>query len=253
MDGFWTVNVNAFDTAGKGAGKPDRPVGRVIVIVQGRGFRLAAGACMCPWHASTRINTARAVRAAAGAGQCGRRERSLRGLLPHWFASRSSVLLSVSLFGPSALRPTMASADFWRCLRGLDPRSTAAYRQISPGIAHPLSRLCASDLRRTVPCKYRAFPILAVSPQRVASIRFLFVAPALCLRLPPGPRSPGQPLPCSSHFPLPGVQRTFTSEWVRPAGRTKQTCQAFEPGTPIFPPSTEISRTAASAARSPCR
>src|SRR6185312_5411023 len=121
-----------------------------------------------------------------------------RGLLPHRSASRSPLLLSASLFGPSALLPTMASADFWQCLRGpLDPRSTAAHRQISPGIAHPLSRLCASDLRRTVPCKYRALTILAASPQCVAFIRFLFVAPALCLRLPPDPRSPRQPLPCS--------------------------------------------------------
>src|SRR6185437_2623515 len=116
----------------------------------------------------------------------------LRGLLPHRSASRSSVLLSVSSFGPSALRPTMASADFWRCLRGpLDPRSTAAHRQISPGIAHPLSRLCVSDLRRTVPCKYRALTIWAASPQCVASIRFLFVTPAFCLRLPSDPQSPG--------------------------------------------------------------
>jgi len=34
----------------------------------------------------------------------------LRGLLPHRSASRSSVLLSVSSFGPSVSPPTMASA-----------------------------------------------------------------------------------------------------------------------------------------------
>src|SRR5882762_1661581 len=49
----------------------------------------------------------------------------LRVLLLHRFASRSSVLLSASLFGPSALSPTMASADFCNRIRGpFDPRST---------------------------------------------------------------------------------------------------------------------------------
>ncbi len=69
--------------------------------------------------------------------------------------------------------------------------------QISPGIAHPLSRLCASDLRRRVPYTYRALQISACSPRNAASIRFLFVAPALCLRLPSDAQSPGPPLPCS--------------------------------------------------------
>jgi len=41
--------------------------------------------------------------------------------------------------------------------------------QISPGIAHPPSRLCLSDLRRIVLCKYRALQKLACSPQCVAS------------------------------------------------------------------------------------
>lgn len=38
-----------------------------------------------------------------------------------------------------------------------------------PGIAHPPSRLCLSGLRRSVPCKYRALTILAVSPCCAAS------------------------------------------------------------------------------------
>ena len=41
--------------------------------------------------------------------------------------------------------------------------------QISPGIAHPPSRLCLSDLRRSVPCKFRALMILAISPRYAAS------------------------------------------------------------------------------------
>lgn len=49
----------------------------------------------------------------------------LRVLLLHRFASRSSDLLSASLFGPSVSLPTMASADFCKGIRGpLDPRST---------------------------------------------------------------------------------------------------------------------------------
>ena len=48
-------------------------------------------------------------------------------------------------------------------------RSLTARPQISPGIAHPLSRFCLSDLRSVVPCKYRALTFPAVSPQRVAS------------------------------------------------------------------------------------
>ena len=48
-----------------------------------------------------------------------------RVLLLHRFASRSSVLLSASLFGPSAPLPTMASADFCTRIREpCDPRST---------------------------------------------------------------------------------------------------------------------------------
>lgn len=87
-------------------------------------------------------------------------------LLPLRSASRPSVLLSVSLFGPSAPLPTTASADFCTGLREpLDPRSTAAPVQISPGIAHPLSRLCASDIRHRVPYTYRASHLFACSPR----------------------------------------------------------------------------------------
>ena len=65
--------------------------------------------------------------------------------------------------GPAA---TMASADFWQRIRGpSDPRSTAARHQISPGIAHSLSRLCASDLRHRVPYTYRALHLFACLPR----------------------------------------------------------------------------------------
>ena len=45
--------------------------------------------------------------------------------------------------------------------------------QIAPGIAHLPSRLCLSDLRRCVPCKYWASQILDCSPHNVASYPLL--------------------------------------------------------------------------------
>src|SRR5665647_929237 len=45
--------------------------------------------------------------------------------------------------------------------------------QISPGIAHLPSRLCLSDLRRCVPCKYWALQIMGCSPHNVASYPLL--------------------------------------------------------------------------------
>jgi hypothetical protein len=125
-----------------------------------------------------------------------------RVLLLHRLASRSSVLLSASLFGPSAPSPTMASADFCNLIRTpFDARSLTARLQISPGIAHPPSRLCASDLRHRVPYMYGALHFTACSPHGAASIRFLCVAPALRFRLPSDSRSPGKPLPSANTCP----------------------------------------------------
>ena len=92
----------------------------------------------------------------------------------------------------------MAAADFWRFIpTPRDAGSPEANRQTSPGITHSPSRLCLSDLRHGVPCKYWASQILARSPHHDASIRSLFVRPALCLRLPPDPASRRTPLPFS--------------------------------------------------------
>lgn len=41
--------------------------------------------------------------------------------------------------------------------------------QISPGMTHLPSRLCLSDLRRCVPCKYWALQITDCLPHNVAS------------------------------------------------------------------------------------
>ena len=128
-----------------------------------------------------------------------RRRPPLRVLLLHRFASRSSVLLSASLFGPSAPSPTMASADFWPPI-STTSRSPIAQRQIarSPRVLRTLFHAYA---RRIYGTAFRTRIGLCIFspayPRSDASIRFLFVAPALCLRLPSDPRSPGEPLPCS--------------------------------------------------------
>ena len=51
----------------------------------------------------------------------------------------------------------------------LDAGSTLAPMQISPGMTHPPSRLCLSDIRHGVPCKFPASTIFAALPRRDAS------------------------------------------------------------------------------------
>ena len=74
----------------------------------------------------------------------------------------------------SALRSipaaTTASADFLtRIPTPHDVSSTMAPVRISPGMTHPPSRLYLSDIRHSVPCKFRALTILAASPRCNAS------------------------------------------------------------------------------------
>jgi hypothetical protein len=52
-------------------------------------------------------------------------------------------------------------------------------------------------------------------------MRFLFVRPALCLRLPSDSALRRTPLPSGYQFPLPGLEGISTPKFVRPAGRTK--------------------------------
>jgi hypothetical protein len=51
-------------------------------------------------------------------------------------------------------------------------------------------------------------------------MRFLFVRPAFCLRLPSDSVSRQTPLPSGYQFPLSGLEGTSTPKFVRPAGRT---------------------------------
>ena len=116
------------------------------------------------------------------------------------FVNSHRGLLSYSRVSRSALRSlataTMASADFWRSFpTPLDVSSTQADRQISPGMTHSPSRLCLSDLRRSLPCKNWALHLLACLPRCAASFRFLFVRPAFCLQLPSDSTSRWTPLP----------------------------------------------------------
>ncbi len=64
----------------------------------------------------------------------------------------------------------MASADFLtRFPTPHDVSSTVAPVRISPGMTHLPSRLCLSDLRRSVPYKFWALMISDISPRYAAS------------------------------------------------------------------------------------
>ena len=103
------------------------------------------------------------------------------------------------MFGPSVVAHLL-----WPLLTSARPRpapfdagSSIGHRpEISPGIAHPPSRLCLSDIRPQRSVQVSGFndiwpPYPAASPH----IRFLFVRPALCLQLPSDSQSPATPLP----------------------------------------------------------
>jgi|GEM_PF-1981511 len=87
-------------------------------------------------------------------------------------SSRSDRLLAflhVQPFSPSRhlLRPLLTSSPASRHL-AMSVALQAPMR-ISPGMTHPPSRLCPSDLRHSVPCKNRALAIRAASPRCAAS------------------------------------------------------------------------------------
>src|SRR5208282_3487513 len=82
---------------------------------------------------------------------------------------------------------------------------------------------CLSDLRRSVPCKFRALTILAASPRYTASIRFLFVRPALCLQLPSDSESLRTPFAVQLTLPLAGCVEDFHLQVIRPATPASRT------------------------------
>src|SRR5262245_42728620 len=100
----------------------------------------------------------------------------------------STPVFHVRAFVPFATN--MPSADFWQSFpTPLNVGSTQADRQISPGIAHSPSRLCPSDLRRSVPCKYWALHLIGL----LTPLRRLYPFPVRRARVLPT---------ASSSFPL---------------------------------------------------
>ena len=96
------------------------------------------------------------------------------GLLPSLASSRYHRLLAFSPvrpFGPyrRLLWPLLTSAWASRHLSMPVAGFPLGTLQISPGMTHPPSRLCLSDLLHSVPCKFRALTILAVLPRCAAS------------------------------------------------------------------------------------
>ncbi len=108
--------------------------------------------------------------------------------------------------------------------------------QISPGMTHPPSRLCPSDLRRRVPCKYWALTILDVSPRNVASSASCTSGQRFAcgfLRIRGRPRHPCRPAngsPCRvrrglsppSRCALPGAPKK-SKAWDRPQALLSRT------------------------------
>jgi len=90
----------------------------------------------------------------------------------------------------------MASADFWQPIpTPLDAGSTwqiARSPRVLRTYLHAYAcRIYVTPFRASFGlCRY-----LPAHPSATPRIRFLFVRPALCLRLPPDFQSPGTPLP----------------------------------------------------------
>ena len=142
--------------------------------------------------------------------QLGRRSRERFCLIES--TSRSSVLLSVSVVRPfgrsrDLLWPRLTSDDASENLSILVAQRHAAR---SPRVlrTHLHAYAC-----RIYAASFRASTGLCISwpshPACAASIRFLFVAPALCLRLPPDLQSPGDTLAAPLTLPLAGCVEDF--------------------------------------------
>ncbi len=107
-----------------------------------------------------------------------------------------------------------------------------AGQQISPGIAHPLSRLCLSHLRSRLPCRYWTSKILAflsdvyasyVLPVRQASVsppasfRFHLAVDTLAVRLMIPPAGVIGVLHSLASAPLPGAPKKEAKSFqIRP-------------------------------------
>ncbi len=135
--------------------------------------------------------------------------REFRPLLPPGALGLSSLSSCVSftieakmpfqdyLFSPSVRRtePTMASADFWRIIgKSLDlPSSWQSARP--PRVMRTPFTLMTAAYTSTRSVSVPGFDDIGRLTPRARLMRFLFVGPALCLRLPSDPTSRWAPLP----------------------------------------------------------
>ena len=127
----------------------------------------------------------------------------LRTLLPCLSASRPPVLLAVSLFGPSPLAQLL-----WPLLTS-DDASEDLSIFVAQQHAVRSPRVLRTDLhayaRRIYGTAFRTriglCIFLPAHPAVTPLIRFLFVPPALCFRLPSDLPSPGEPLPSANTSP----------------------------------------------------
>ena len=122
------------------------------------------------------------------------------------------VVLRTSVDSALHLPATMASADF--CTFNVAFRSrlflSEHSMQTSPGTTRLFPSIYLPHLPPLVPCSYWTLTWVAALSQAIAYIRFLFVRPEVCRRLPSDSTSRWTPLPLAVSFPLPGRFRTFT-------------------------------------------
>ena len=87
-----------------------------------------------------------------------------------------------------------------------------AKRGTSQGKSRDLRAICLSHLRPRLPSDIGLWVVWPPRPDAVASMRFLFVRPALCLQLPSDPVLRRRPCCSASGSHHQGPQRTFTSK-----------------------------------------
>jgi len=127
-----------------------------------------------------------------------------------------------------------------------------AGRQISPGNAHPPSRLCPPHLRPRFPCSYWTLKIFAFSSSAGASyavsVRRASVLPAASFRfgLATDTLAVRLTVPAAGPVEDSATPCRATSKWVRPAGRTNEEGRGPAPCPSLRLPPRRSSRSPAS-------
>ena len=127
------------------------------------------------------------------------------------------------MFGPSSawcrrlLRRLLSSAAPSRRLAApVAHPLPGAGRQTSQGKTRDLRSIHLSHVRRHPPDDFGLQVFMPPRPGAVASMRFLFVRPELCVQLPSDPASRQRPCCSASGSCHQGPQRTFTSKSAGP-------------------------------------